>query len=99
VVWEPPNRSVTGSWNSFQGYDDGFRGKGTRNTIKFGAAVKRMQTENKRAGDPTGIFRIQRSANILRQTSPVCSYGYSAPLSPPAPSPDLDRFLVQDDWR
>jgi len=50
--------------------------KGTH-TIKFGAAVERMQLEINALVDPNENFRFSRSANLLRQPAQSVHIGYS----------------------
>src|ERR1700676_3632193 len=52
-------------WNSFQGYDDAFVTRG-KHSIKFGAAVERIQENMSAADSPNGIYSFASLSNFLQ---------------------------------
>ena len=58
----PSSRSI--AWNSFQGGDDAFLTRG-RHSLKFGAVVERMQSNETTSGQISGVFRFDSLANFL----------------------------------
>src|SRR6266436_284577 len=85
-------------WNSFQGYDDAFVVKGTH-TIKFGAAVERMQLEINALVDPNGIFRFSDLQTFYANQPSLFISGIRSTISPRNLRQTLVGFYVQDDWR
>ena len=52
-------------WNSFQGYDDAFWTHGTH-SLKFGAAVERMQLNMYMLSDASGTFNFGTLSDFLQ---------------------------------
>jgi len=84
-------------WNSFQGYDDAFWTHGTH-TIKFGAAVERMQLNMDQLSESSGTFNFSGLRNFLTNHPKKFTAARSA-----NPTEGLRQTLfgvyVQDDWR
>jgi hypothetical protein len=84
-------------WNSFQGYDDAFWTHGTH-TIKFGAAVERMQLNINQLSESSGTFTFKTLPDFLLNQPHKFTAGVSA-------NPDVGLrqsllgFYIQDDWR
>ena len=51
-------------WNSFQGYDDAFVTRG-KHSIKFGAAVERIQENMNAADSPNGVYTFDSLKSFL----------------------------------
>src|ERR1700737_4067822 len=51
-------------WNSYQFYDDAFVNKG-KNSIKFGAALERIQENMSAADSPNGVYVFASLADFL----------------------------------
>src|SRR5579872_4784434 len=84
-------------WNSFQGYDDAFWTHGTH-TIKFGAAVERMQLNMDQLSESSGTFTFKTLSDFLTNQPHKFTAAQSA-----NPAVGLRQTLfglyVQDDWR
>jgi hypothetical protein len=84
-------------WNSFQGYDDAFWTHGSH-TIKFGAAVERMQLNMDQLSESSGTFTFKTLSNFLTNQPHKFTAGQSA-----NPAVGLRQTLfglyIQDDWR
>src|ERR1700676_2414220 len=84
-------------WNSFQGYDDAFWTHGTH-TIKFGAAVERMQLNMDQLSESSGAFTFSSLTNFLTNQPHKFTAAQSA-----NPTVGLRQTLfgvyIQDDWR
>src|ERR1700730_11733970 len=52
-------------WNSFQGYDDAFVTRG-KHSIKFGAAVERIQENMNAADSPNGVYTFDSLQQFLQ---------------------------------
>ncbi|PYU19577.1 MAG: hypothetical protein DMG32_24190 [Acidobacteria bacterium] len=84
-------------WNSFQVYDDAFWTHGTH-SIKFGAAVERMQLNINQLSESSGTFSFPTVADFLlnqpsRFTAAISSNTEAGVRQ------SLLGFYVQDDWR
>src|SRR3984893_18550183 len=84
-------------WNSFQGYDDAFWTHGTH-TIKFGAAVERMQLNMDQLSESSGTFTFKTLSDFLTNQPHKFTAAQSA-----NPTEGLRQTLfglyIQDDWR
>ena len=84
-------------WNSFQGYDDAFWAHGTH-SIKFGAAVERMQLNMDQLSESSGTFTFKTLSDFLTNQPHKFTAGQSA-----NPGEGLRQSLfgiyIQDDWR
>jgi hypothetical protein len=84
-------------WNSFQGYDDAFWTHGSH-SIKFGAAVERMQLNMDQLSESSGTFTFKTVNNFLTNQPHKFTAGQSA-----NPAVGLRQSLfglyIQDDWR
>src|SRR3984893_8177674 len=84
-------------WNSFQGYDDAFWTHGTH-TIKFGAAVERMQLNMDQLSESSGTFTFKTLSDFLTNQPHKFTAAQSA-----NPAVGLRQTLfglyIQDDWR
>jgi Carboxypeptidase regulatory-like domain/TonB dependent receptor-like, beta-barrel/TonB-dependent Receptor Plug Domain len=84
-------------WNSFQGYDDAFWTHGTH-TIKFGAAVERMQLNMDQLSESSGTFTFKTLSDFLTNQPHKFTLAQSA-----NPTEGLRQTLfgvyIQDDWR
>ena len=84
-------------WNSFQGYDDAFWTHGTH-SIKFGAAVERMQLNMDQLSESSGTFTYNSLSNFLTDQPHKFTAAQSA-----NPTEGLRQTLfglyIQDDWR
>jgi hypothetical protein len=83
-------------WNSFQGYDDAFWTHGTH-SLKFGAAVERMQLNIYRLSSASGNFSFGTLSDFLlnrpkRFTAGVANTGRGFRQT-------LLGLYTQDDWR
>jgi len=85
-------------WNSFQGYDDAFWSHGTH-SIKFGAAVERMQLEADALTDVNGIYFFASFADFLNNNPSKFNGGVAASLKPRNFRQTIFGAYVQDDWR
>jgi hypothetical protein len=83
-------------WNSFQEYDDAFWTHGTH-SLKFGAAVERMQTNQYNVSNSSGIFNFGTLSNFLTNRPTR----FHAGLTPTAKGmrQTLVGLYIQDDWR
>jgi len=106
VVVQGPNQFTGGigangpglfRWNSFQGYDDAFWTHGTH-TIKFGAAVERMQLNMDQLSESSGTFTFKALSDFLTNQPHKFTAAQSA-----NPAVGLRQTLfgvyIQDDWR
>src|ERR1700676_1721218 len=84
-------------WNSFQGYDDAFWARGSH-SIKFGAAVERMQLNMDQLSEASGTFTFNTLSKFLANQPHKFTAGQSA-----NPTVGLRQTLfglyIQDDWR
>src|ERR1700676_2500720 len=84
-------------WNSFQGYDDAFWAHGSH-SIKFGAAVERMQLNMDQLSEASGTFTFNTLSNFLINQPHRFTAGQST-----NPAVGLRQTLfglyIQDDWR
>jgi len=84
-------------WNSFQGYDDAFWTHGTH-SIKFGAAVERMQLNMDQLSESSGTFTFKSLSDFLTNQPHKFTAAQSA-----NPTEGLRQTLfglyIQDDWR
>src|SRR5487761_77732 len=85
-------------WNSFQGYDDAFLTRGTH-SIKFGAAVERMEYNELGLADPAGQWGFGSLQNFLTNHPQRFDSGFISTLSPRGFRQTLFGAYVQDDWR
>jgi hypothetical protein len=83
-------------WNSFQGYDDAFWTHGTH-SLKFGAAVERMQRNQYQLSDSSGTFTYGTLSDFLLNQSARFKVGLAANLGQ-ALRQTLLGIYVQDDW-
>ena len=84
-------------WNSFQGYDDAFWTHGAH-SIKFGAAIERMQLNMDQLSESSGTFTFKTLSDFLTNQPHKFTAGQSA-----NPTEGLRQTLfglyIQDDWR
>src|SRR6202171_468029 len=84
-------------WNSFQGYDDAFWTHGAH-SIKFGAAVERMQLNMDQLSESSGTFTFSTLSDFLTNQPHKFTAAQSA-----NPTVGLRQSLfgiyIQDDWR
>jgi hypothetical protein len=84
-------------WNSFQGYDDAFWTHGAH-SIKFGAAIERMQLNMDQLSESSGTFTFKSLSNFLTNQPHKFTAAQSA-----NPTEGLRQTLfglyLQDDWR
>ena len=85
-------------WNSYQVYDDAFLTRGTH-SLKFGAAVERMQTNSIIYSDSTGLFSFASRAAFLTNQPKRFDSGFPQTLAPRYLRQTLFGVYVQDDWR
>src|ERR1700726_3484705 len=85
-------------WNSFQGYDDAFYTVG-KHSIKFGAAVERMDLNVTALTDPNGIWYFNTLTDFLSNTPNKFQGGVASSLTPRNISQSIIGGYVQDDWR
>jgi hypothetical protein len=85
-------------WNSFQGYDDAFLVRGTH-SIKFGAAVERMQMEADALTDVNGIWIFGGFDSFLANQPSHFNGGVASTLKPRNFRQTIFGAYVQDDWR
>jgi hypothetical protein len=85
-------------WNSFQGYDDAFLNHGTH-SIKFGAAVERMQMEADALTDVNGIWFFGSFGDFLANNPSKFNGGVATSLKPRNFRQTIFGAYVQDDWR
>jgi hypothetical protein len=85
-------------WNSFQFYDDAFINRGTH-SIKFGAAVERMQLQVTALTDANGIWRFGSLQDFLTNNPAKFQGGIASTLSPRDLRQTLFGAYLQDDWR
>jgi hypothetical protein len=83
-------------WNSFQGYDDAFWTHGTH-SLKFGAAVERMQRNMYQLSDASGIFTFGTLSDFLLNQSARFQVGLAANLGQGFRQTLLGTY-IQDDW-
>jgi hypothetical protein len=84
-------------WNSFQFYDDASWIHGTH-SLKFGAAVERMQLNIYQLSESSGTFTFQTLSNFLLNQPKRFTAGLAANLGEGLRQ-GLLGFYVQDDWR
>jgi outer membrane receptor protein involved in Fe transport len=84
-------------WNSYQGYDDAFWTHGTH-SLKFGAAVERMQRNMYQLSDSSGTFTYGSLSDFLYNQSARFKVGLAANPGQ-AFRQTLLGFYIQDDWR
>jgi Carboxypeptidase regulatory-like domain/TonB dependent receptor-like, beta-barrel/TonB-dependent Receptor Plug Domain len=84
-------------WNTFQGYDDAFWTHGTH-SLKFGAAVERMQLNMYQLSDSSGTFNFATLSDFLQNVPKRFTVAVSE-----NPGRGLRQsllgFYAQDDWR
>jgi hypothetical protein len=85
-------------WNSFQGYDDAFLVRGTH-SIKFGAAVERMQMEADALTDVNGIWIFKGFSSFLANNPSHFNGGVASTLKPRNFRQTIFGAYLQDDWR
>jgi Carboxypeptidase regulatory-like domain/TonB dependent receptor/TonB-dependent Receptor Plug Domain len=85
-------------WNSFQGYDDAFLVRGTH-SIKFGAAVERMQMEADALTDVNGIWIFGSFSKLLANQPTHFNGGVASTLKPRNFRQTIFGAYLQDDWR
>ena len=84
-------------WNSFQGYDDAFWTHGTH-TIKFGAAVERMQLNMDQLSESSGTFTFKTLSDFL--TNQPHKFTAAQSVNPAVGlRQTLFGLYIQDDWR
>jgi Carboxypeptidase regulatory-like domain/TonB-dependent Receptor Plug Domain len=84
-------------WNSFQGYDDAFWTHGTH-TIKFGAAVERMQLNMDQLSESSGTFTFKSLSDFL--TNQPHKFTAAQSVNPAVGlRQTLFGIYIQDDWR
>src|SRR3984957_8904736 len=85
-------------WNSYQGYDDAFYTVG-KHSIKFGAAVERMDLNVTALTDPNGIWFFNTLTDFLTNTPNKFQGGVASSLTPRNIGQSIIEGYVQDDWR
>jgi len=85
-------------WNSYQGYDDAFYTVG-KHSIKFGAAVERMDLNVTALTDPNGIWFFNTLSDFLTNTPNKFQGGVASSLTPRNIGQSIIGGYVQDDWR
>ncbi|HSY32675.1 MAG TPA: TonB-dependent receptor [Verrucomicrobiae bacterium] len=85
-------------WNSYQGYDDAFYTVG-KHSIKFGAAVERMDLNVTALTDPNGIWFFNTLTDFLTNTPNKFQGGVASSLTPRNIGQSIIGGYVQDDWR
>jgi len=84
-------------WNSFQFYDDAYWTHGTH-SLKFGAAVERMQLNMYQLSESSGTFTFKTPGDFLLNQTKKFTAGLAE-----NPGVGLRQgllgFYVQDDWR
>jgi hypothetical protein len=85
-------------WNSYQGYDDAFYTIG-KHSIKFGAAVERMDLNVTALTDPNGIWYFNTLTDFLTNTPNKFQGGVASSLTPRNIGQSIIGGYVQDDWR
>jgi len=84
-------------WNSFQLYDDAFWVHGTH-SLKFGAAVERMQLNINQLSEASGTFTFPTVADFLVNQPSRFTAGI-ATNTEVGVRQSLLGFYIQDDWR
>jgi Carboxypeptidase regulatory-like domain/TonB-dependent Receptor Plug Domain/TonB dependent receptor len=85
-------------WNSFQGYDDAFLTYGTH-SLKFGAALERMQINSLEFATPSGVFNFGSLSDFLTNHPQRFQAGFPQTTTPRGLRETLFGAYVQDDWR
>ena len=86
-------------WNSFQWYDDVFWTHGAH-SLKFGAAVERMQLNSYATHDPSGNFTFSNLSNFLTNEPKRFIAGLpTTAKSARGIRETLFGLYAQDDWR
>ena len=85
-------------WNSFQGYDDAFYTRGTH-SIKFGAAVERMDLNMGVVASPGGDFFFSTIASFLTNQPSRFDTAFLSTLTRRGLRQTLFGAYLQDDWR
>jgi len=85
-------------WNSYQAYDDAFLTRGTH-SIKFGAALERMQLTFDNPINPGGSVSFSSLAAFLTNQPKQFEEGLPAFQSPVHLRQTRFGVYVQDDWR
>jgi hypothetical protein len=84
-------------WNSFQGYDDAFWTHGTH-SLKFGGAVERMDANEVRGGNPSGIFNFGTLSSFLTNHPKRFMASFASSLVGRGIRQSLFGLYLQDDW-
>jgi Carboxypeptidase regulatory-like domain/TonB-dependent Receptor Plug Domain len=84
-------------WNSFQGYDDAFLTHGAH-SLKFGAAMERLQLNYSALSNLTGVFSFGSLSNLLTNRPSRFTATFSN-ITPRGLRQTLFGAYVQDDWR
>jgi hypothetical protein len=84
-------------WNSFQGYDDAFWTHGSH-SIKFGAAVERMQLNMDQLSESSGTFTFNSLGEFLTNQPHKFTLAQSANATEGLRQ-TLFGLYIQDDWR
>jgi hypothetical protein len=85
-------------WNSFQGYDDASFVHGTH-SLKFGAAVERIELNYTNFPNPGGQFTFGSLADFLTNGPSRVKIGLPGQLNPQGIRQTVFGVYVQDDWR
>jgi outer membrane receptor protein involved in Fe transport len=86
------------NWNSFQFYDDAFYTRGNH-SLRFGAAVERMQNNTTANLAPTGLYGFGSLSAFLSNQPANLGATLPGSLSPRDIRQTLLAGYVQDDWR
>jgi len=85
-------------WNSFQGYDDAFYTRGN-NSIKFGAAVERMDLNMGVVRDPSGVFTFPTISSFFTNNPSRFDAGFLSTATRRGMRQTIFGSYLQDDWR
>jgi hypothetical protein len=85
-------------FNSFQWYDDAFWTHGTH-SLKFGAAVERIQDNQLGKSNPTGQFIFGSIASFLTDNPSTFNAPVGDVITPRDMRQTVTGFYVTDDWR
>lgn len=84
-------------WNSFQYYDDASLTHGAH-SLKFGAAVERMQLNWTADVNPAGVFNFGSLTDFLTNRPSKFTSAFPATLSPRGLRQTVVGTYLQDDW-
>jgi hypothetical protein len=85
-------------WNSFQGYDDAFYTRGTH-SLKFGAALERIELNQGVLSDPSGGFFFGSLSGFITNQPQRFEAGLANSLHRRGIRQTILGLYEQDDWR